>query len=80
MALISDPAGRNERGFDDSDRLDLRRNFDKMRVGFGRGFHFCPGAARARLEGKIGMEELLASFAKWKVEVRGRANVPVTAE
>jgi cytochrome P450 len=77
MALITAPAGRHERGFDDPERLDLRRNCDNIRVGFGREFHFCLGPARARLEGKIGMEEMLVRFAIWKVEVQGRAHVPV---
>jgi cytochrome P450 len=80
MALITASAGRHERGFDDSDGVGLRRNFDNIRAGFGGGFHFCLKAARARLEEKIGIEEMTTRFAKWKVRVRGRANLPVTAE
>jgi cytochrome P450 len=75
-------------GFDDPDRLDLRRNVDNIRVGFGPGFHNCLGAARARLEGRIGMTRcsLASSNGRARREmlysstVRGRANVPVTAE
>ncbi len=90
MALITASAGRDERAFDDPDRFDVRRNFDNIHVSFGHGIHFCLGAALARLEGKIGLEEMLTRFPEWDVDeghaemvhtstVRGWATLPVTA-
>jgi cytochrome P450 len=90
MALITASAGRDERAFDDPDRFDVRRNFDNIHVSFGHGIHFCLGAALARLEGKIGLEEMLTRFPEWDVDegnaemvhtstVRGWASLPVTA-
>ena len=56
---------------------------------FGYGVHFCLGAALARLEGRVGIEEFLARFPKWEVDedrielvhtstVRGPAKLPIS--
>jgi cytochrome P450 len=58
---------------------------------FGHGIHFCLGAALARLEGKVGLEEMLARLPQWEVDeancemvhtstVRGWATLPVSAK
>jgi cytochrome P450 len=57
-------------------------------VAFGFGTHFCVGAALARLEGRIALEETLARFPRWEVDhehaerlhtstVRGYKRVPI---
>jgi cytochrome P450 len=51
-------ANRDERVFDDPDRLILDRTPNKH-LGFGRGPHFCIGSHLARLEGEILLEELV---------------------
>ena len=35
---------------------------------FGYGAHFCLGAALARLEGRIALEEVLKRFPEWDVD------------
>ena len=36
---------------------------------FGYGIHFCLGAALARLEGRIALDELLTRFPEWDVDL-----------
>lgn len=88
VLLLTGSAGRDEREYPDADRFDVRRSFD-THVSFGYGVHFCLGAALARTEGRIGLEEALRRFPEWTVDrdaavrlhtstVRGWTNVPVT--
>jgi cytochrome P450 len=57
-------------------------------ISFGHGSHFCLGAALARLEARVAIEETLKRFPSWEVDeaevayvhtnsVRGPASVPV---
>ncbi len=59
VLLLTGAAGRDERKFPEPDRYDVRRNLDRH-VSFGYGVHFCLGAALARLEGRVALEETLA--------------------
>jgi cytochrome P450 len=87
VLLLTGAAGRDERAFPDPDRFDVRRSF-QHHVSFGYGIHFCVGAALARMEGRIALEETLRRFPTWDVDhdrarrlhtstVRGWAEVPV---
>ena len=87
VLLLTGSAGRDERKYPDADRFDVRRRFDHH-VSFGFGIHFCLGAALARLEGRIGLEEALRRHPEWEVDrdravrlhtstVRGWSSVPV---
>ena len=71
VLLLTGSAGRDDRKFPDADRFDVRRRIDHH-VSFGYGIHFCLGAALARLEGRIGIEETLSRFPSWEVDL-GRA-------
>lgn len=65
VLLLTGSAGRDERKYDDADRYDVRREFDRH-VSFGYGIHFCLGAALARLEGRVALEEALAHTPMWE--------------
>jgi cholest-4-en-3-one 26-monooxygenase len=54
-------SNRDEARFEDPDRFDVLRNPDHQAFGAG-GRHFCLGAALARLELKILLEETLARY------------------
>jgi cytochrome P450 len=87
MCLITASANRDERRFPDGDRFDITRKIDHH-LTFGYGIHFCLGAALARLEGRIALEEVLKRFPTWEVDwdnaeqahtstVRGWERLPV---
>jgi len=87
VALLTGAANRDERAFSDPDRIDVERPISRH-VAFGYGIHFCLGAALARLEGRIALEETLQRYPTWDVDVdgcemvhtstvRGYAKVPV---
>jgi cholest-4-en-3-one 26-monooxygenase len=54
-------SNRDETKFEDPERFDVERNPDHQGFGAG-GRHFCLGAALARLELKIMLEEILARY------------------
>jgi cholest-4-en-3-one 26-monooxygenase len=54
-------SNRDERVYDDPQRLDVTRNPDHQAFGAG-GRHFCLGAALARLEIKVLLTETLRRF------------------
>ena len=87
VLLITGSAGRDERAYPDAHRFDVHRTFDHH-VSFGFGIHFCLGAALARLEGRVALEEALRRHPTWEVDhdravrlhtstVRGWSSVPV---
>ncbi|ABW10086.1 cytochrome P450 [Parafrankia sp. EAN1pec] len=67
VLLLTGSAGRDGRRYTDPDRYDIHRKFDGH-VAFGRGAHFCLGAALARMEGRIGIEETLRRFPNYQVD------------
>jgi cytochrome P450 len=67
MVLLTASANRDDRRFEDPDRFDVRRQIDHH-LSFGYGVHFCLGAALARLEGRVALEEVLARFPRWEVD------------
>ena len=67
VLLLTGSAGRDERAYPDPDRFDVRRRSDQH-VSFGYGIHFCLGAALARLEGRVALEETLRRFPTWDVD------------
>ena len=87
VLLLTGSAGRDEHVYPDPERFDIHRRTDQH-VSFGTGPHFCLGAALARLEGRIALEETLARFPQWEVDheraerlhtstVRGYKRVPI---
>ena len=89
VLLVTGSATRDERMFDDPDRLDVDRE-RKMgfNLAFGYGVHSCLGAALARMESRIALEALVDLIPDYEVDrdglrrvamanVCGWSNVPV---
>ena len=88
VVMITGSAGRDERAFPDADHFDIHRKIDHY-LSFGYGIHFCLGAALARTEGRIALEETFKRFSNWSVDrsaavplytstVRGYTNLPIS--
>ena len=87
MLLLVGAANRDDRRFPDGDRFDIHRKIGQH-LTFGYGAHFCLGAALARVEGRVALEEVLKRFPEWEVDsehaklaptstVRGWETLPV---
>ena len=87
MVLLNGSANRDDRHFPDGDTFDIRRNIGRH-LAFGYGIHLCLGAALARLEGRVALDEVLQRFPDWEVDydhakrartstVRGWESLPV---
>ena len=87
VLLLTGSANRDDRQFTDGDRFDIHRTIDHH-LAFGYGIHFCLGAALARLESRVALDEVLQRFPSWEVDwdnavqartstVRGWERLPV---
>ena len=88
VVMITGSAGRDDRAFPDADRFDIHRKIDHH-VSFGYGIHFCLGAALARTEARIALEETFKRYPEWSVDleaavplytstVRGYSKLPIS--
>ena len=84
VLLLYGSANRDERQFEAPDVLDTSRK-PTQHLAFGFGTHFCLGASLARLEARIGFEQLLARAPEYKLlagaernagGIRGFAHLP----
>jgi len=87
ILLLTASGNRDERKFPNGDGFDIHRRIDHH-LAFGYGIHFCMGAALARLEGRIAIDEVLQRFPTWEIDwdnavqartstVRGWERLPV---
>jgi cytochrome P450 len=87
MVILNGSGNRDDRHFPDGDRFDIHRKIDHH-LSFGYGLHFCLGAALARLEGRVALDEVLKRWTDWDVDwenakqahtptVRGWERLPV---
>ena len=87
ILLLVGSANRDERHYDDPDRFDIHRD-QGPHLTFGYGMHFCLGAALARLEARVALDEVLSRFPDWEIDednvelaststVRGWESMPV---
>jgi cytochrome P450 len=88
VLLLIGSANRDERVFLDADRFRIGRDQSES-LAFGKGTHFCLGAALARLEGRVALEAVHGHLRAWAIEpdglvrvhsanVRGFASMPLT--
>jgi cytochrome P450 len=66
--LLVGSANRDERRYTAPDRFDIHRD-EGAHLTFGYGLHYCLGAALARLEGRVALDEVLDRFPDWEVDV-----------
>jgi hypothetical protein len=87
VLLLIGSANRDERVFPSPDVFDIHRD-TSQHLSFGRGTHFCLGAALARLEAKVSLEEVLRRIPGYEIDparlvrvhstnVRGFASLPM---
>ena len=76
MLLMLASANRDGRRFDDPDRFDIHRRSTHMT--FGHGTHYCLGAALARMEGRIALEEVLDRWPTWEVDLDAARRAPTS--
>jgi cytochrome P450 len=90
VLLLTGAATRDPRAFERADDFDVRRP-PAIAIGFGHGVHSCLGAALARAESRIALDELGRRFRRLHVDrdglrrvsmsnVAGYSSVPVTVE
>ena len=89
VLLLTGAATHDPRAFERADDFDIDRP-PSIAIGFGHGVHSCLGAALARMESRIAIEEIAARWQRLDVDVAGLrrvhmanvagyANVPVAA-
>jgi cytochrome P450 len=87
VLLLTGAANHDERAYDRPDVFDIERP-PKLAIGLGHGIHSCLGAALARLEGAVALEEIRRRWPDFAVDesglcrvhmanVAGYSNVPV---
>ncbi len=67
ILLLNASANRDDRKFTNPDQFDIHRKAE-AHLSFGFGVHFCLGAALARLEGRVALDEVLTRFPEWDVD------------
>jgi cytochrome P450 len=88
MLFMLASANRDEERYANGEVFDIHREAPQF-LTFGLGAHYCIGAALARLEGRVALEEMLARFPTWEVDydkaalaptstVRGWATLPIS--
>jgi cytochrome P450 len=77
MLLLLGAANRDERRYEEPDRFDVHRDLGQH-LTFGYGLHFCLGAALARLEGRVALDEVLNRFPDWEVDLDAARRAPTS--
>lgn len=88
--MLYPAANRDPAHFEDPETFNIRRDFSSPQIAFGHGRHFCLGAALARQELRITLEELLPRITNLRITpgrqvvrrsssfIRGLRELPIT--
>lgn len=74
VLLLTGAATRDPRAYDDPDAFDVER-VPKLSIGLGHGVHSCLGAALARMESRIAIEEMAARWPRYEIDEAGLRRV-----
>jgi cytochrome P450 len=77
LVLLTGSANRDDRRFEDGDQFNIHRKVGQP-LTFGYGIHLCLGAALARLEGQIALDEVLNRFPTWDVDTQRAVIAPTS--
>jgi cytochrome P450 len=88
VLLLLGSGNRDERVWDRPDVYDIDRSWPTHHLAFGHGIHVCLGAALARLEMRVSLEEFLARHPGYEIDegalermhsgnVRGYSRMPI---
>ncbi|MFS8067912.1 MAG: cytochrome P450 [Byssovorax sp.] len=77
VLLLLGSANRDERQFERPDQFDIDRT-PRTNLSFGHGIHFCIGAALARIEARIALEELIPQIRGVRVTREPTWNLAMT--
>jgi cytochrome P450 len=78
MLCLSGSANRDDRRYEEPDRFDIHRKMGQHHLTFGCGIHYCLGAALARLEGRIALDEVLNRFPEWELDMENSRRAPTS--
>jgi len=70
VLLVNGAANRDPWAFDGADRFVADRRIERH-LAFGHGVHYCLGAALARLETRVALEELVRRFPGYEIDRAG---------
>jgi cytochrome P450 len=77
LLCLSGSANRDDRQFPDPDQFDIYREIGQH-LTFGYGIHHCLGAALARVEGRVALDEILTRFPEWDVDWENARRAPTS--
>ena len=77
VLLMVAAGNRDERRFEDPDRFDVRRDIGQS-LTFGHGAHYCLGAALARIEGRVALDEVLNRWPQWEIDLDAARRAPTS--
>ena len=77
VLLMVAAGNRDGRRFADPDRFDIHRDIGQS-LTFGYGAHYCLGAALARIEGRVALDEVLDRWPEWDIDLAGAVRAPTS--
>jgi cytochrome P450 len=75
VLLLLGSGNRDERVWERADVYDIDRTWPTHHLAFGHGIHVCLGAALARLEMRVSLEEFLHRHPGYEIDEHGLERV-----